>query len=138
MSVQLQWNLDRSTSSVIGMARGILHAATTDNVQVLAILACACFGNTIAMSPETLSKIERFVVPTSQSAILAFLKASVGYSADDCVSQFRQSLAGLQFLGLAGALVTTLSPFKSGPTIQNMLATNGGGQDAPAHCPTDT
>lgn len=122
MSVQLQWTLDRSTSSVIGVPRSILHAATTDNVQVLAILACECFGNTIAMSPETIRKIEHSVVPTPQPAILAFLQASVGYSANDCVSQLGQSLAGLQFLGLAAALVTTLGPSKSGQTIQEMLA----------------
>jgi len=49
MSVQAQWNLDQTMGLALSVARGIFQAATNDNVQPLAILACENFGNTIAM-----------------------------------------------------------------------------------------
>lgn len=118
----MQWSLDHTSTSVVGMARGILHAATTDNVQPLAILACEQFGNTLAMSQDTIRKIEHSVVPTSQPAILAFLKSTAGYSANDSVSYLGKNTAGLQFLGLAAALVTFTDIYKAAQAVQSMLA----------------
>jgi hypothetical protein len=124
MSIDLQWNLDHTAKSVIEVARGVLQAATTDNVQVLSILACERFGNTIAMSPDTCRKIERSVVPTPEPAVLGFLQATIGYAANDSTSQLGQSIAGVQFLGLASALVTTMGVFKSASALQVMLQTS--------------
>jgi hypothetical protein len=121
MSVQAQWSLDQSTQSAVSIARGIVQAATTDNVQVLAILACERFGATLAISPETRLKIERDVVPTPEPAVLSFLKVTVGYLSSDCVSQLGKSLAGVQFLALATALLTTMDHFSTASTIQAMV-----------------
>lgn len=121
MAAQLSWNLDHTSTSAVHVAKGLLHAATTDNVQPLAIMACEQFGNTVAMSPDTVRKIEHSVVPTPQPAILTFLKSTIGYSANDCTSYLGKSLAGLQFLGLAAALVTCGDMFKAADTIQSML-----------------
>lgn len=68
---------------------GIFRAATTDNVSPLALLACERFGNTVAMSQEACRKIETFVVPTPVPATVQFLRAFVGYSTDDCTTQFQ-------------------------------------------------
>lgn len=54
-------------------------AATSDNVQVLAIIACERFGNTLAICPETCHKIETVVLPTPQPAPVAFLRGVVGF-----------------------------------------------------------
>ncbi|KAL8872044.1 MAG: hypothetical protein Q9174_002258 [Haloplaca sp. 1 TL-2023] len=119
--VQVQWSLTSSTEATYNVARGILVAATSDNVQPLAILACERFGNTLAMSQETCNKIEQRVLPTPKPAVVQFLQGLVGYSKNDCASQFGKSQAGVQFLGLAAALLSTTDPFKSSESIALML-----------------
>ncbi|RSL42599.1 hypothetical protein CEP53_012103 [Fusarium sp. AF-6] len=119
--LSLQWSLDNSAHSVVSVAKGALQAATSDNVQVLAILSCERFGNTVAMSPETRRRMERSVVPTPPPAVLGFLQVTIGYSANDCVTYFGRSMAGLQFLGLACALVTTMDAFQSGLALHAMV-----------------
>jgi len=119
--VQAQWSLDTTSTSVLSVARGVLHAATSDNVQPLAIIACERFGNTIAMSQETCRKMEVAVLPTPKPATVQFLRGVVGYSPNDCATQLGKSLAGVQFLGLASALVNTMSPFNAGVALELML-----------------
>ncbi|KAF5672510.1 hypothetical protein FHETE_3644 [Fusarium heterosporum] len=121
MSIQPAWNLDTTSTSTIQVAKGILHAATTDNVQPLCIMACEQFGNTLAISPHTLRKIEHSVLPTPQSAVLAFLKGSVGYSKNDCVSYLGKSQAGVQFLALASTLITSTDKFEAATSLHAML-----------------
>lgn len=121
MSVQLAWNLDTTSTSTIQVAKGLLHAATTDNVQPLCIMACEQFGNTLAVSPQTLRKIEHSVLPTPQSAVIAFIKGSVGYSKSDCVSYLGKSQAGVQFLALASALATWPDKFNTAESLHAML-----------------
>ncbi|KAH6876587.1 hypothetical protein B0T10DRAFT_552450 [Thelonectria olida] len=121
MALAMQWSLDQTSSSAISVATGILRAATADNVQPLAILACEQFGNTIAMCQETILKIERLVVPTPEPAVLAFLKSTVGYFPNDTVSHLGKSLAGVRFLSLAAAMVSTLGASEAAMTMQTML-----------------
>lgn len=124
MAVQPQWSLNQTSSSTIEIATGLMRAATTDNVQPLAILACELFGNTLAISPEALRKVEHSVLPTPKPAVLSFLQSSVGYSANDCASQLGKHTAGLQFLAFATALITTMGSFESGTIIHAMLASS--------------
>jgi hypothetical protein len=121
LQVQAEWSLNASADSVLQVARGVMRAATSDNVQPLAILACEQFGNTIAMSPETCRKIEKVVLPSPPSAPVQFLRAAVGYSANDTATQLGRSLAGVQFLAIAAPLVTTLGPFEGGKALEVML-----------------
>jgi len=65
--IQAQWSLDATSTSVYSVARGVLQAATSDNVQPLAIIACERFGNTIAMSQEACRKMEVSVLPTPKA-----------------------------------------------------------------------
>jgi hypothetical protein len=121
MSVQAQWSLDRSVDSALSVARGIFHTATNDNVQPLAILACENFGNTIAMSEETCWKIESLVTKVAEPATIHFLQATVGFTARDSATQLSKSQAGVRFLGLAAALVTSLGAFEGGNALQQLL-----------------
>ena len=91
---------------MIGVARGFFEAATTDNVQPLALLACESFGATVAMSPESCHKAFLLCTRSHESAVLAFLKARIGYRTGDSAWQLAQSDAGLRFLGLAACLCT--------------------------------
>jgi hypothetical protein len=121
MSIQAQWSLDQTMGSALSVARGIFQAATNDNVQPLAILACENFGNTIAMCEGTCWKIESLVTKINEPAAIHFLRASVGFTTRDCATQLNKSQAGVRFLGLAAALVTSLGPFEGGNTLEQLL-----------------
>lgn len=121
MSVQLQWNLDYSVGSALSVARGIFRAATCDNVQPLAILACERFGNTIAMCQDTCRKMEHLVTKTTQPVSIQFLRVSVGFPYEDTASQLAKSLAGVRFLGLAAALVMSLGAYEGASALEAML-----------------
>ena len=45
----LVWSLDSTTTKTISVAKDVLHAATSDNVQPLALIACEKFGATLAI-----------------------------------------------------------------------------------------
>jgi hypothetical protein len=101
----LQWALDRTSKDVIGVSRDFLIAATSDNVQPLALIACERFGAGVAMSPESCHKAYLMCTRDHDSATLSFLKATIGYRRGDCGWQLAQSDAGLRFLGLAACLL---------------------------------
>ena len=117
----MQWSLDHTASSALSFARGIVEAATKDNIQPLALLACERFGATLAMCPVTCRKVEDLVLKTKPPAVISFLSAVVGYSPTDCASHLVRSLAGVQFLGLAASLVTSIGSFEGGNALAAML-----------------
>lgn len=120
MAVQLQWSLDATVGSALSIGLDVMRAAARSNVQPLAILACEKFGNTIAMCPETCRKVEKAMM-TPDPVPIAFLRATVGFFADDAGAQLSRSLAGTQFLGLAAALTSSIGPFKSGLVLELLL-----------------
>lgn len=121
-SVTLNWNLDRSTETMVSVAKDVIRAATSDNVQALALLACERFGATLAICPETTKKIEDLIVRVSGPTVIKFLSAQVGYSAHDCTIQLSRSLAGVQFLALAAALVSSVEMYEGADAVSMMLA----------------
>ncbi|KAL8407189.1 hypothetical protein RB596_009715 [Gaeumannomyces avenae] len=122
MAVQAQWSLDTTPGSDISLLSDVIQAATTDNVQAIALLACERFGSTLAMSDETMSKIETSVVPTPPSIPIRFLQAKIGFSKHDSAVQLGKSKAGVRFLGLAAALITTMEPMAAAKTLDLMLS----------------
>ncbi|KAL6904432.1 hypothetical protein GGI43DRAFT_421780 [Trichoderma evansii] len=121
MSIAAQWSLDVTVDSALSVSRGIIRAATSDNIQPLALLACEKFGGTIAICHETCRKIETSVLPTEKPAMIQFLQGIVGYSRNDCALHLGTTTSGLQFLGLAAALVTTMGTFESATSLSLML-----------------
>ena len=115
------WSLDHTASSTLSIAKGVIRAATTDNVQPLALVACEKFGATLAMCPETNKKIEDLIIKVSGPKLVKFISAQIGYSANDCAAQLSQSLAGVQFLGLAAALVSSVSMFEGANALSVLL-----------------
>lgn len=104
--VNLQWSLDRTSTDLVSMSLGLLRAASNDNVQALAILACERFGVNLAMSLESRQKLVRLCDRTHTSMTLRILNAQIGYLKGDCAYQFAQTDAGSRFLGLAACLST--------------------------------
>lgn len=120
-AVQAQWSLDSTSSSTLTIARGLLTAATSDNVQPLALLACERFGSTLAMCDDTINKVEKIIVPSPPAAYVQFLKAYVGFFSDDCASYLGTTAAGVRFLGLAAALSTTMEIFYATKAVDLMI-----------------
>ncbi|KAI1272246.1 hypothetical protein F5Y07DRAFT_380646 [Xylaria sp. FL0933] len=119
--VQAQWSLNQTSDSVYGIARGVLQAATSDNVQPLALMACEQFGNTLAISRETRLRIERTVLPTPEPVALRFLKVKIGFMKHDCAVQLGSNQAGLRFLALASALISSISAWNCADALLLML-----------------
>ncbi|MBE3043248.1 hypothetical protein IMZ48_11895 [Candidatus Bathyarchaeota archaeon] len=71
--VQAQWNLSSTVGSAVTIPMGLLGALNSDSVQPLAYLACEKFGATLAISPNTILKIESAVVPPTTPTAIAFL-----------------------------------------------------------------
>ncbi|KAI0532336.1 hypothetical protein GGR58DRAFT_490641 [Xylaria digitata] len=116
-----QWSLNETSDSVYSITRGVLEAATSDNVQPLAIMACEQFGNTLAISRETLLKIERTVLPTPEPVTIRFIKAKVGFMKHDCATQLGSNQAGLRFLALTAALISSVSEYHCADALMSML-----------------
>ncbi len=95
-------------------------ASTSDNVQPLALMVCERFGGTLAMTNETTNKVQHVLLPF-EPAPISFIKATVGFSRKDCATQLGKSAAGLRFLGLAAALVTSLGAFEGAKALELML-----------------
>lgn len=105
-----------------------MFAATSDNVQPLAVFACERFGTTLTMSERACTLIEKLVVPTPNPGVIPFLQAVVGWSKDDSASHLGKSQSGVQFLGLAAAL-SSVDPYRYAPSLQRMLRNTAADKD---------
>lgn len=122
--VQAQWALDATSQVTFSTLAGFLRAASSDNVQALAMMVCEKFGNTLAMSSTTIRKVETIIVPTPPPAVVAFLQCQIGYSPNDCATQLGSTKPGLRFLGLAAALVMSVGPFDGAKALSTMMETS--------------
>ncbi len=121
VNTTLTWSLDSTASTTVSVLKDVMRAATSDNVQPLALIACEKFGATLAMCPETNKKMEDLIIKVSGPKYVRFMSAQIGYSAKDSATQLSQSLAGVQFLGLAAALISTMSTFEGADALRVIL-----------------
>jgi hypothetical protein len=124
--VTAQWQLNETADSAIAIAKGVLKAATSDNVQPVAIIAADAFGATLAMCRETQMKVEQAARKNHTSYIVEFLKSSIGYAKDDCAIQLCSSSTGVRFLGLAAALLCTADTFTASQALELMITSSAG------------
>ena len=103
---QSVWALSETAGGVLTVSKGLLEAASSDNVQPLALLSTEAFGTVLPISPETRTKIETLANRGYTSHVLNFVKATVGYKKNDCVWQLAQSDGGIRFLCFAATLYT--------------------------------
>ena len=71
-------------------------------------IACENFDTTLIICPETGKKIEVLIIEVSSLRFVRSMSAQIGYCPDNCAIEPFQSLAGVQFLGLAAAFVSSL------------------------------
>jgi hypothetical protein len=119
--ISAQWALNETTGGVMSISKGVLVAATSDNIQVLSIVTAESFGATIAMSQEAIMKVEQEVNKNHKSHIVSFLKSYIGYSKNDSAVQLARTDAGLRFLGLASALICTSDLWESAQALDLMI-----------------
>jgi hypothetical protein len=103
--------------------KGLIRAASSDNIQALALITCKAFGATLALCPETCMKVERIAGMHYESAAVKFLKAQIGYSSGDSAAQLSLDASGVRFLGLAAAL-GTLGAYQGARALESMLASS--------------
>ena len=121
VSTPLTWSLDSTAGTTISVFKDVMRAATSDNVQPLALISCEKFGATLAMCPETNKKMEDLIIKVSGPKHVRFLKAQIGYSANDSATQLSRSLAGIQFLGLVAVLTSSMNTFEGANALSEML-----------------
>lgn len=125
MALATQWALDRTADGALKVTWGLVRAITSDNVQLLPILACQKFGATLAMSPEALDNVRKRVLKTPDHRVVKYLKTLVGWNPDDAASIIGGTHAGVRFLGLASALASSIELYDGGVAIGKMLAKTG-------------
>ncbi|MCJ1237448.1 hypothetical protein MMC14_005433 [Varicellaria rhodocarpa] len=109
-----------SSTSVLAMTRGLIKAATSDNIQPLALMACEQFGTTLPMSTETRLKMEKIARKT-HSTTLDFIKCQVGFSEGDSADYLSRTDGGVRFLGLAATLCSLRSSIAAAQMLEGMV-----------------
>ncbi|KAL3952383.1 hypothetical protein ACCO45_012326 [Purpureocillium lilacinum] len=128
----IEWVLERWTVNPLAISKdpvfGVLvfnfyRAATRDDVQSQALLACRQFGATLAMGLDTCNLVQEEILPTPSPTTIKLLSVMIGYYKDDAVRALGEDHAGIRFLGLACALVT-LSRTHATDALDAMLRSN--------------
>jgi hypothetical protein len=114
------WAISDTANKTVTIARGLLEAATSDDISPVALLACSSFGSLLPVSPETRLKIEQLARRNHTSHVLNFVKAQIGYKKDDSVEQLSRSDSGIRFLCLVATLCT-LNHYDAADRLDAML-----------------
>jgi len=117
---QSVWALNETAKGAITISRGLLKAATSDNVSPLALMACESFGSLLPACPETRLKIEQLARRNHTSHVLKFISAQIGYMKGDSVEVLSESDGGIRFLCLA-ATFCTMDRYEAALRIDSLL-----------------
>ena len=104
------------------VSRDAALAASDDNVQTLALLACERFGATLAISSFTQRKIEAMVRKQAASPVQKFLLAKIGYAKGGSIDALSKSAEGIRFLSLASALISASNNFDAATALVKMVS----------------
>ena len=96
-TVNSSLSVDNTVKLVTSIATGVLTAASNDNVQAVAILACEQLGATLAMSSEACIKVEKLAKRRHISHFMAGLAVQIGFAPNDSADQLASSEAGGKF-----------------------------------------
>ncbi|KAI5460296.1 hypothetical protein BGZ63DRAFT_245176 [Mariannaea sp. PMI_226] len=118
-NIQVQWSLNSLANW--DFVQRIVNAASTDNVQVQAIVACQEVGVNLAIGADIMRKVTQVMIPSPQPTPVKFIRASIGFSPNDSATQLATSLDGVRFLALAAALVPTIKPYASAQVLEILL-----------------
>ncbi|KAF7507568.1 hypothetical protein GJ744_010359 [Endocarpon pusillum] len=117
---QSVWALQETAGGLIAFTKGLLQAATSDNVSPIALAACQSFGSLLPICPETRLKIGLLARRSHTSHVLKFVSAQIGYLKGDSVEILSESDGGLRFLSLV-ATFCTMSRYEAAIRIDSLL-----------------
>lgn len=120
-SVALTWALSTTVDEALQVSKGFMQAATSDNVQPIALLAAEAFGATLSVCERTRSSAVLVAKRGHTSHKVNFLKAFIGWSKGDSAHQLASSDSGARFLGLVAALSCTSGPNFAAHAIDAMI-----------------
>ena len=124
--LQMQWNLDRTVASGINVAVDLVRVAHSDNIQLIALMACESFGTTLPICRQTRSLIEDECKSEAEPTVLRYLKALIVPSGGQTLHRLASSMAGLNFLALSASLVSVISTVDSANAIHKMIEESAG------------
>jgi len=104
----------------VTIAQEMLEAATSDNINPVALICCELFGTILPVSVETRHKVEQLALKSHTNHALNFLKAQAGYKKGNSVEQLSRSDAGVRFLCLA-ATFCTLKHYGAADRMDSLL-----------------
>ncbi|KAL9107952.1 MAG: hypothetical protein Q9187_008358 [Circinaria calcarea] len=120
MAFAVQWSLNETSATTLTVARGLVKAATSDDVQPLALRACEQFGTTLPMTAEIRLKMET-IARKRHSTMLDFIKCQVGYSEGDSADYLSRTDGGVRFLGFAATLYSIKSSISAAQILEEMV-----------------
>lgn len=121
VDLPLQWNADNTVAGAFQALTGLIKAASSDNVQPLVLMACEKLGSSLAISDQTTRRVRLHSIESPSPPIMTFLKGKIGFYKNDCANQLATSQAGVKFLALAIAMVTTMDPYTGAHALELML-----------------
>jgi hypothetical protein len=119
--IAASWALAQTVDGALKLSRDAAIAASDDNVQAIALLACERFGATLAISKLTRTKIEAMIRQQAMSPFQKFLQAKIGYSKGGSINALSKSSEGVRFLSLASALISTSNNFDAATALEKMV-----------------
>ena len=127
--VGVSWALAQTVDGALKLSREAALAATSDNVQPLALVACERFGGTLAVSSLARTKMEAMIRQQSRSPALKFLQAKIGYGKGGSLDALSKTSEGIRFLCVASALVSSGSNFDAGTALSEMISSTAEDKD---------
>jgi hypothetical protein len=112
-AIQVQWDLTSSVGTFFQIGLKYLEIASSDNVQPLALIACEQFGVTLPICRATRKVIEKEAHSKKDPVFLSFAKAMIKQGGGESINQLASNVAGLNFLALAAALVSSTGRARS-------------------------
>ena len=124
--LQLQWNLDRTIDRGIDVAVDLIRVAHSDNVQLIALMACESFGATLPICRQTQSLIGDEYKIGTEPTVLQYIKALIVPAGGQTLRRLTSTMAGLNFLALATSLISVTSTADSASAIHRMIEESAG------------
>ncbi|KAL9115400.1 MAG: hypothetical protein Q9227_000721 [Pyrenula ochraceoflavens] len=119
--VLAQQNSESTAGESPKVALKYVKIPTTEDVQLAALLACERLGNTLPVCGATRTKVKEETRLERAPVMLSFGKALIKQGGGEGITQLSSSVAGLNFIALAAALVTTTGLGEASSTVQHMI-----------------
>ena len=92
--VNANWSLDTTPGKTVTIGTSLLRAATSDNIQVFALLACEKYGATLPLCQNFCIKMEKLGKRQYASHLMKHFAATIGYASGDAADYLASTEAG--------------------------------------------